>query len=334
MKKSINAALFFIILILSFFLLIIFLSTIGSVKITFTEAFNVLLGKIQTTNEKLYFNLRLPRVLLALIIGAGLALSGEGLQLTLKNPLADPYIIGISAGASFGAVLSLVIKQASKISINMELSAFVFSLISTFLVYFIAKRGGKTSVTSLILSGVIISFLFNAMVTLLVTFAWKNILTIHFWALGSLASAKWSDIFKILPAVIGEFIIFAVLKRKMLILSSGEEHATSLGINPERLKVIIFFTVSFVCSLMVSSAGIIGFVGLIIPHTVRLVVRIDKKIELPIVAITGGTFLIICDTIARTAARPAEIPLGAITALVGAPFFIILLKRRDVSGYE
>lgn len=334
MKVSINKTFFFIILIIFSFLFVVFLSTIGSVKISFTEALNVLMGNINSTNEKLYFNLRLPRVILALIIGAGLALSGEGLQLTLKNPLADPYIIGISAGASFGAVLSLILNQSFRVSINMELSAFIFSLISTFLVYFIAKRGGKASVTSLILSGVIISFLFNALVTLLVTFAWKNILTIHFWALGSLASANWTDVLKILPAVILEYIIFALLKRKMLILSSGEEHAISLGIKPERLKFIIFFTVSFVCSLMVSSAGIIGFVGLIIPHTVRLAVRIDKKIELPTVAIIGGVFLIICDTIARTAARPAEIPLGAITALIGAPFFIILLKRKNAGGYE
>lgn len=310
--------------------LLLWLSTFGTIKFSMQEVISILLGNLTGTRASLYLKLRLPRVLVAFVIGCGLAVSGEGLQLTLKNPLADPYIIGISAGASFGAVLALVLKESGAFSANMDLFAFMFALLSAFLTYYISRRGGKVPVTSLILSGVIVSFLFNAAVTFMVVFSWRNILTLHFWSMGSLASVTWTDLYKLLPAVIIEIAVFVFLRRKMLILAAGEEHAITVGINPERIKLTVFFVVSFISALTVSSAGLIGFVGLVIPHMIRLAFGVDSKLDFPATAIVGGIFLLACDTLSRTMFQPTELPIGAVTALVGAPVFIYLLRKSEV----
>ena len=326
MKK---ALLFLFILAGSVFLLIWF-STFGTIRFSVSEVLSILTGNLKGTRANLYLKLRFPRVLVAFVIGCGLAVSGEGLQLTLKNPLADPYIIGISAGASFGAVLALVLKESGLASISMDMLAFVFSILSAFLTYYISRRGGHVPVTSLILSGVIVSFMFNAAVTFMVVFSWRNVLTLHFWSLGSLASVSWSDFYKLLPAVAGEILVFVFLRRKMLILAAGEEHAITVGVNPERIKIIVFSVVSFVSALTVASAGLIGFVGLVIPHTVRLIFGVDNRLDFPATAVIGGIFLLACDTLSRTMFQPTELPIGAVTALVGAPVFIYLLRKSEV----
>ncbi|WP_245612752.1 FecCD family ABC transporter permease [Kosmotoga pacifica] len=308
--------------------LLLILSSYGTVKYSVREILSVLTGNTTGVRATLYNQLRLPRVLVAFLIGASLAVAGDSLQLTLKNPLADPYIVGISAGASFGAVLSLVLKEYFGLTINMELLAFVFALVSAFTAYFVSRKDGKIPVTSLILSGVIISFLFNAAVTFLVIFTWRNIVSLHFWSLGSMSGVSWNDFHRMLIALVVESVIYLLFRRKMLILAAGEEHAVTVGVNPERVKSIVFFNVAFVSALSVSTAGLIGFVGLIIPHITRLLFGTDSKFNLISTLLIGGIFLTACDTVSRTLFQPTELPIGAVTALVGAPFFIYLLKRK------
>jgi iron complex transport system permease protein len=308
----------------------LWLSSFGTVKYSMFEVIQMISGSLTGSRANIYMNLRLPRLLVAFLIGSGLAVGGNGLQLTLKNPLADPYIIGISAGASFGAVFSLFIKEMSRTTINMDMMAFLFAVFSAFLTYTISRRGGRIPITTLVLSGVIVSSLFNAAVTFLVVFAWRNVITLHFWSLGSLSGVTWGDVLKLLPAILFQYFVFTVIRRKMLILATGEEHAITVGVNPERIKFVVFFTVSIVSAIAVSTAGLIGFVGLIIPHMVRLAFGTDNRLNLPATALLGGFFLIVCDTFARTLFQPTELPIGAVTALVGAPVFIYLLRSKEV----
>jgi len=328
MTAKFNKILIFLSILFGTFYLLLLLSSYGTVRFDIMEIVNIIKGDVTGVRATLYNQLRLPRVLVAFLIGAVLAIAGDSLQLTLKNPLADPYIVGISAGASFGAVLSLVIKEYFGLSINMDFLAFVFALISAFTAYFISRKGGRISVTSLILSGVIISFLFNAAVTFLVVFTWRNIISLHFWSLGSMSGVSWSDFYKMLIALSIESVIYLLFRRKMLILAAGEEHAVTVGVYPERVKTIVFFNVAFVSALCVSTAGLIGFVGLIIPHITRLLFGTDSKLNLISTLLIGGIFLTACDTLSRTLFQPTELPIGAVTALVGAPFFIYLLKRK------
>lgn len=306
-------------------------SSFGTISYSLGEIFEILIGNSSGTASSIYLNLRLPRLLVAFLIGSGLAVGGNGLQLTLKNPLADPYIIGISAGASFGAVLSLFLREVSRLDLNMNTLAFAFALFSSFLTYTISRRGGRIPITTLVLSGVIVSFLFNAAVTFLVVFAWRNVITLHFWSLGSLSGATWNDVFKLTPVIFAQYGIFAVVHRKMVIMAAGEEHAVTVGVRPELLKFLVFFTVSIVSAVAVSTAGLIGFVGLVIPHMIRLAFGADSKLNLPATALLGGLFLVICDTFARTLFQPTELPIGAVTALVGAPVFIFLLRSKEVA---
>ncbi|OAA31261.1 ABC transporter permease [Kosmotoga arenicorallina S304] len=328
MRIKFNKILIFTAVLFGAFFLLLFFSLFGTVNFNMREIFDILSGNATGARSVLYSQLRLPRVLVAFLIGAVLSIAGDSLQLTLKNPLADPYIVGISAGASFGAVLSLMMRETLGLSINMDLLAFIFALISAFTAYFISRKGGKVSVTSLILSGVIISFLFNAAVTFLVVFAWRNIISLHFWSLGSMSGVSWNDFYKMLVALFIESTIYIFFRRKMLILAAGEEHAVTVGVHPERVKTVIFFNVAFVSALSVSTAGLIGFVGLIIPHITRLLFGTDSKLNLFSTLLIGGVFLTACDTISRTLFQPTELPIGAVTALVGAPFFIYLLKRK------
>ncbi len=326
-----RVAAFLMVLLGSIFMLLL-LSTLGTVSFSLPEVLVILRDRPDTVRANLYMNLRLPRVLIAFFIGAALAVSGEGLQLTLKNPLADPYIIGISAGASFGAVFSLFLREVARVSISLELLALVFAVLAAFLTYYISRRGGTASVTSLILSGVIISFLFNAAVTFLVVFAWRNIITLHFWSLGSLSATSWDDVLKFMPFAVVQFIAFTILRRKMIIMAAGEEHAITVGLNPERIKASVFFLVALTASIAVSIAGLIGFVGLVIPHIVRMIFGVDSRAGLLANSLVGGAFLMVCDTVARTLFQPTELPIGAITALIGAPVFIYLLRRKEVVG--
>lgn len=278
--------------------------------------------------------IRLPRVLLAGIVGAGLAVVGVTMQATVRNPLADPYLLGTSSGASVGAVLVIMLGINFLAPYSLSILAFVGAVGSFVIVFAIAQTGGRVSPTRLILAGVATAYVLTA-ITSLVLFLGdeRAVRSVLFWMLGTLSGAQWS--FLGLPAaalLVG--ISFLVLKyRPMNALLAGEETAITLGVDTQGLRRQLLVLTALITGVMVAVSGAIGFVGLMMPHIVRLVVGADHRIVLPASALTGAIFLIWVDVAARTIVQPQEIPVSIITALIGAPFFLWLLRwRRQAYG--
>jgi iron complex transport system permease protein len=289
----------------------------------------------QKMNDSIYqtilFNIRLPRILLGIFSGAILAIAGNMFQALLRNPLADPYILGVSSGASFGTVLTIALFGVGgvlpPIFYNLPFMAFFFALLVAFSTYFIARKGGKIPVVDLILSGVIMNFLFSAGTTFIIVYGWRNVQHASFWLMGSLSGASWENVYSMgLVSIIGTgFGIF--LSTSLNAISLGEEEAMNVGVNVEKLKIIIFIMGTLMTAYTVTATGLVGFVGLIMPHTARMITGPNHKISIPVSALLGGIFLTTCDTIARSAFQPSEMPLGTITAIVGAPVFIYLMRK-------
>lgn len=289
---------------------------------------------ISESHFTIILNVRLPRVILGFLVGMSLAVAGTCLQAIFKNPMADPYIIGISSGASLGAALAIVLGIklfAMGVNWGTTLFAFIGALSSVYLVYNIARVEGRVPVATLLLAGVAVAAFLSAGVSFLMLFSAENLHGIVFWIMGSLAVQTWVYVKMILPfALLGSFFIF-FHARNLNVILLGEETAQYLGVEVERVKKTLFIASSLVVGAAVAVSGVIGFVGLIIPHVVRLLVGPDHRVLLPVATFTGGVFLVLCDTLARTAIAPTEIPVGVITALMGAPFFIYLLVHRK--GY-
>jgi cobalamin transport system permease protein len=285
-------------------------------------------GEIKGWNEMVILHIRLPRVLLGLVVGIALATAGSVYQGLLRNPLADPYILGTSSAGTFGALVAAILNY------HFNITVYVFSIgaafLSMLLVYRIASVQGRTPVQTLILAGVISSTFFGALVLLLFTLFRRESFSILFFLLGSLSGAG-SNILIVISAVlvlIG-FSISMYLARDLDAMSSGEEDAIHLGIPVERVKQLLFFSSSLLVGASVSLAGSIGFVGLIIPHVLRLIVGPSHRKLIPASAIGGAFFLILMDVLAHTVFSPLEVPVGVFTSLCGAPFFIYLLKRKQ-----
>lgn len=317
------------------FLFFLVLNTsLGTVSIPFSEVWKTL--TFQDTDDPVHrsiiLNLRLPRVVLGILVGATLAVCGNLFQALLRNPLADPYILGVSSGAAFGIVLSIglmgTMTAIPAILYNLPVVSFFFAMIAAFSSYLIARRGTKTPVVDLILSGVIVNFLFNAGTTFVIVFLWRNIQSTTYWLMGSLSGSSWTKVGSMGVATTVAILFGLIFSVKLNAVSLGEEEAMNLGVNVNLLKFLIFLVVSLLTAYSVSVAGIVGFVGLIIPHSARLITGPDHKKSIPFSAILGGIFLSSCDTIARTLFSPIEMPLGTITALVGAPVFIYLLRKK------
>lgn len=305
--------------------------TFGPVYIPFVEIFKSLIGmKVPYTDKIIILQLRLPRILLGLGVGAALSVTGNAFQAMLKNPLADPYILGVSSGAAFGAILANVIAQLRYpyFVFYMWIFAFIFGLLATVITYFVSKRGGKLPTTELILSGVIVNLMFGSGVTFLIVYGWRDVQITSFWLLGSLSGAGWHDVLLVGVSSIASIIFFTSISKYLNAMVAGEEEAMYLGVNVELIKLLIFAVGTLATAIAVSTSGIIGFVGLIMPHISRRIFGSDHRISIPASAILGGTFLVACDTVARTAFTPAEMPIGTITALIGAPIFIYILRRR------
>jgi len=331
----------YFILILILLIAITVSTCLGAINIPLRETINILLSKIpilknfantsiiNPTHETIIFTLRLPRIFMSLLVGAGLSMCGVVFQGIFKNPLADPYILGISSGASLGAAIAISLgMQAMFLGFGIiSLFAFIGSFIVMFLVYFIAKAGGKIVTNTLILSGVAISFMSHSFISLLIIASKETTTRIIFWTMGSMTSANTSKLLVMLPIVFFGLIILLAFSKDINILSSGDETAVSIGVNVNKVKFILLSLCSLITAVSVAFTGVIGFVGLIIPHTIRLISGPDHKNLIPLSAITGSIFLIICDTLARTVLAPTEIPIGAITALFGSPFFIYLLIK-------
>lgn len=299
----------------------------GSVDISFSDLVNSFFSsRAKDTISEVIYEVRLPRVLLAVAVGGGLSVAGAVFQSVLMNPLAEPYILGISSGAAFGAVLSLVIGAGF---ITTQLFSFTGAIAVILLVFFFGKKFGELEPNILLLSGVMVGAFFAASILMLITFLNESLRTAVYWLMGylSLASPQSSYIILIISIVISFLLIMNA--QKYNVLSLGSATASHLGINTVFLKNITYILSSVLIGAIVSVSGIIGFVGLLIPHLCRLIFGVDNRIVLPASFFAGAAYLTLADTLARTIISPAEIPVGAITAFVGAPIFIYILKKKN-----
>jgi iron complex transport system permease protein len=291
---------------------------------------------ITQTAEVIITQIRLPRVICGALVGAALAAAGVTYQGIFRNPMADPYVIGASTGASVGSALVLVLGVGiSVLGVNtLQIFAFVGSLTTVLLVYTISRVGSRVPVTTLLLTGIAISLFQNAIVTYMKTIASDQILHgLTFWLIGSLAPTEnWDKAWAILPFILVGTVIAYLYSRDLNILALGEDQAQHLGVEIEKVKRILLVSGALMTAAAVSISGLIGFVGLIIPHLTRVLIGPDHRVLLPTSVVVGASFLMICDALSRVIMGSGEAPVGVITALSGAPFFIYLLRRKR-KGY-
>jgi iron complex transport system permease protein len=302
---------------------------IGAVPIGARDVLDAALGRGDQSTVSIVQNLRLPRVTLAALVGAGLAASGATFQALLRNPLAEPYILGVSGGAAVGAVGAILLGFTA-VAWAIPLAAFAGALVAILLVLRIAiSVGGVMDTRVLLLSGVVVGAFFNACILLALTFSdTESFRSAMFWMMGSFSGATWRGSAILATYLLPALLLLIALARPLNLLSIGEETAAYLGISLERTKMLAFGTASLLAASAVAVSGVIGFVGLIVPHVIRIVWGNDYRFLIPASALLGASFLVATDAIARTAAAPNEIPIGVVTAFIGVPFFLWLLRRR------
>lgn len=290
-------------------------------------------GEWTQAQHRIVWLIRMPRVLLAALVGAGLAVVGTTMQAMVRNPLADPYLLGVSSGASAGAVLVLAYGLFSFAGqYALPLSAFAGALLACVAVYWLAHRSGRLLAPRLILGGVAIGYCLGGVTSLIVLTAGQRELanSVLAWTLGSVAGTRWEEL--MLPAVVlllgGALLLLQA--RALNALLSGDETAGTLGVDTTRVRRALFVLVSLLTGVMVAVSGAIGFIGLMVPHITRMLVGADHGRVLPVAALVGAVFLVWVDAIARIAFAPTELPVGIITALIGGPFFVWMLMRSDV----
>ncbi len=330
MRKLSRWTLILLFLVLLLLISILITVCIGMVNIPFTEVLNILLGGQGTANNRtIIIDIRLPRVLMAGLVGAALALAGAAMQGLFKNPMASPYILGLSSGGAFGASLAIVIGVSfASGAFAVPAMAFVFCFLTLFLVYNISKVRGRTTVETLLLSGIAVGAFFSALVSFMKYLSGDQLQTIVFWMMGGLWAADWTKVVVIIPFILAGAMMIFILSRDLNAMMIGEDHAVNLGVNTQMVTKVVLVAASLMTAAAVSVSGIIGFVGLIVPHIMRIFVGPDHRILLPTTLMVGAIFMIYMDTIARTIMAPEELPVGIITALLGAPFFLYLLRRR------
>lgn len=307
-------------LLVALLLVVMGVVTIGSY---YTSIADLFAGHIPDNTKTIILNIRLPRIVLAMIIGMALGSSGTIYQGIFGNPLIEPYILGVSSGSAFGASIAMLFHE---FSFSVQITAFAFGLIAVTCAYFLARVRGKTPLVTLILSGVVVSSVFSAFVSVFQYLSSNEELrTIVFWLMGGLYHAAWSDFLTVAPGILISLLSVWIMSWKLNVISMGTEEAKSLGIHVERTKIIFIVIATFMTSLSVSVCGIIGWIGLLMPHAGRLIIGPDHRFLIPASAIMGALFLILCDTIARTITT-AELPIGIITSIAGAPFIIYLIR--------
>lgn len=304
---------------------------VGPVHVPLTDVLAALRGDASATQQTIITSLRVPRVLLAGLVGGGLAVSGAVFQALLRNPLAEPYVLGVSSGAAMGAVAAIVFGATATSSVALPLSAFLGAVVAIVLVLGMAGAGGRGLDTRvLLLAGVVIGAFFNAVILLIVNFAdVETFRAAMLWIMGSFAGASSEAVltvaFWVVPAVSG----LVLLARPLNLLSVGEQSAFHLGVDVARFKLVLYLVTSLIVGVCVAGSGAIGFVGLVVPHALRLVGGSDHRWLLPGSALSGAMFMVAADTVARTVVAPAELPVGVVTALVGVPVFLWLLLRYE-----
>jgi len=281
---------------------------------------------VSDTTAVIVRRVRLPRIALGAIVGFALALAGAVMQGFFRNPMADPSIIGVSTGAAVGAVAFIVLPLS--VPFGLPAFAFVGALLAAFGVYLIATEGGRTPVATLLLAGVAVQAFLGAVISYLLLQAGDGLERAVYWLMGHLQRSTWGRVQIALPVVVVLFVVLLVHARELNVLLLGEEDAHTMGVEVERTKLVLLSASSVVTAAAVAVSGVIGFVGLIVPHMMRLVVGPDHRILLPTSALAGAVFLVATDTVARMG--PAEMPVGIITAALGAPFFLYLLTNREV----
>jgi len=276
------------------------------------------------------FDVRLPRILSAAIVGGGLAISGVVFQGILLNPLADPYTLGVSAGAAFGASLALLLNIGLLGSYSVPLFAFVGAVGTLLFVIYLSSSSGGVSSNNLILSGIIVAAILSAGISFLKYIADEQVAVIIFWLMGSFGSKTWTDVSLTLLLVCIGFCVFIFYARDLNLMSLGNRTASSLGVDTRKVTIILLVTASLVAAICVSVSGIIGFVGLLVPHMMRQLTGPDNRRLVPVSLLAGAILLLVADTVTR-AVLPSEIPIGVLTALIGGPFFCYIFRRQQTS---
>jgi iron complex transport system permease protein len=301
--------------------------SIGSVRISPGDVVGAIVASpaVDDASRTIILDIRLPRLLLAMLVGAGLSIAGVVFQALLRNPLAEPYILGISSGGTVGAILAIGLSLGGVFT--TPLASFAGSAMVMLLVYSIAQRHGTLDTNTLLLAGVMIGAFFNAAVLLIIAVFNQELRNAFLWLMGNFSNATMQSLAVVAPLVILASAFLLVRAKHYNLIATGDETALQLGVDVARLKQTSYLLASLITGLVVSVSGVIGFVGLIIPHLCRMVFGPDHRLLLPASLLLGATFMIIADLLARTVLAPTEIPVGAVTAAIGAPLFIYLLKR-------
>lgn len=325
LKYSIYFAISILLLIFTMILSI----SAGAVKIPLQEIINILFGGGNGTYRTIILALRFPRVIEAVLVGIGLSVAGTFFQGLLRNPMADPYVLGVSSGAAFGATIAIILGYGI---FGLGILAFITSLITVYFVYALSKSNGRVSMTTMLLAGIAISAFMSALISLMMLLNHDEFSRIVFWTMGGFSLVNWNSVYFSAPVILIGAIIMYMFSRDLNAILTGEEIAEHLGVNTELVKKIILAAGSLITAAAVSVGGIIGFVGLIIPHISRLIIGPDNRVLVPFSAISGAIFMTFADMLARLLLKPAEIPVGIITAAFGGPFFLYLLimnKRKS-----
>jgi iron complex transport system permease protein len=286
------------------------------------------LTNLSEQQRSILFDIRLPRILLGACVGASLAVAGAGLQSLLRNPLAEPYLLGVSNGAALGTMLAFVLFQ--NVEAARPVLAFAGAGVATFAVYRMAKSRTGMNVERLVLSGVIVTTFLSSVIVMLTTLLdAARLRSFTFWLLGDLSQATVNGVYLSAAAVVIATIMLTSQARALNLMMVGERDALDFGVEVSRVRMLVFGSASLVVGAAVAASGSVGYVGLIVPHLVRLSVGSDNRLVVPFSAVAGAIFVVLADTIARTAIAPRELPVGAVTALVGAPLFIYLLRKSS-----
>lgn len=295
---------------------------VGAVRTTWSD-----LVSRGSPGHSIIYDIRLPRVILAGLVGATLAIAGATFQTLLRNPLADPFILGVSGGAACGAAVSTALGLARYPGI-IPLVAFAGACAAVFAVFVLARRHGRVDSIRLILAGLVLNSFFSALILLSLSLSDTPDLTAALrWMMGSFFSATWRDVLVISGMFVVSLVILLFIAGDLRMFTFGEDDAKSRGVSVERIKLIAFFAASLATGAAVAVSGIIGFVGLLVPHAIRAVWRQDFRTLLPLSGVAGAALLVSADALSRTVIAPQELPISAITALLGVPFFLVMLRR-------
>ena len=302
---------------------------LGTAEISLNQIMGLLSGTLQTEDPArlIILKIRLPRVILAGLVGFSLSLGGVVFQALLRNPLADPFILGVSSGSAFGAVLGIIL--GFSFNLGVPAMSFAGALLTIYLLMTLGARKMGMESSTILLTGVIINAFFTAIIMFFISIvAEARLHSMLFWLYGDLSQSRYTQLALIAPALVIASVIIYGFARHLNLLTAGEETALQLGVEVEKAKKICFLVVSLIIGLVVAFSGLIGFIGLMVPHLARMAFGADHRLLIPIASLGGASFLIAADTLARTIISPSELPVGVITAFMGAPSFIYLLKTK------